>query len=246
MAVAVFALFGFIFLVTQDFQFVRGYSTLSAGVHTTPFAVAAGIASPIAPRLLLRAIGFVVAATTDQHSSYWFHVGTAMVLMASGLGLTTAPSTEAIMGALPREKAGVGSAVNDTTRELGGTLGVAVVGSVFAPVYVPNLADALGGMPIPGPVLDAARESRAGAFIVADEAPAEAQPVMIDAARDAFVDGLAFGSLAAAAAAAIGAIAVLKFLPGKLLEVGGGIEAPGLDLKLPDLWPASTCVSERR
>ena len=108
MAVAVFALFGFIFLVTRYFQFVRGYSTLSAGVHTLPFAVAAGIASPIAPRLLLMAIGFVVAATTDQHSSDWFHVVPAMVLMASGPGLTTAPSTEAIIGALPREKAGVG------------------------------------------------------------------------------------------------------------------------------------------
>jgi EmrB/QacA subfamily drug resistance transporter len=226
-AVAFFALFGFIFLVTQYFQFVRGYSTLSAGVHTLPFAVAAGMASPIAPRfvaragtsrvvaagLVLMAAGFVVAATTNEHSSYWFHVVPAMVLMASGLGLTTAPSTEAIMGALPREKAGVGSAVNDTTRELGGTLGVAVVGSVFASVYGPNLADALRGMPIPGPALDAARESMAGAFVVAEQAPAEAQPIIVDAARDAFVDGLAFGSLAAAAAAALGAIVVLKFLP---------------------------------
>ena len=104
--------------------------------------------------------------------------------------------------------------MNDTTRELGGTLGVAVVGSVFASVYGPNLADARGGMPIPGPALDAAREPRAGAFIVADQAPAEAQPVIIDAARDAFVDGLAFGSLAAA----IGAIAVLKFLPARTPE----------------------------
>src|SRR5919106_1883768 len=228
-AVAFFALFGFIFLVTQYFQFVRGYSTLSAGVHTLPFAVAAGIASPIAPRLVTRAgtsrvvagglalmaAGFVVAATTDASSSYWFHVVPAMLLIASGLGLANAPSTEAIMGALPREKAGVGSAVNDTTRELGGTLGVAVVGSVFASVYGPNLVDALRGMPIPGPALHAPRESVAAAFIVADQAPAEAQPIIIDAARDAFVDGLAFGSLAAAAAAALGAIVVLKFLPAR-------------------------------
>jgi EmrB/QacA subfamily drug resistance transporter len=228
-AVAFFALFGFIFLVTQYFQFVRGYSTLAAGVHTLPFAVAAGLASPIAPRLvtragtsrvvagglLLMAAGFVVAATTDENSSYWLHVVPAMLLMASGLGLTTAPSTEAIMGALPREKAGVGSAVNDTTRELGGTLGVAVVGSVFASVYGPNLVDALRGLPIPAPALDAARESVAAAFTVADQAPVEAQPIIVDAAKDAFVDGLAFGSLAAAAAAALGAIAVLKFLPAR-------------------------------
>lgn len=226
-AVAFFALFGFIFMITQYFQFVRGYSTLSAGVHTLPFAVAAGIAAPIAPRLvnragtsrvvagglLLMSMGFVVAATTDEGSSYWLHVVPAMVLIASGLGLTNAPSTEAIMGSLPREKAGVGSAVNDTTRELGGTLGVAVVGSVFASAYGPNLVDALRGMPIPGPALEAARESVAAAFVVAEQAPPEAQPLIVDAAKDAFVDGLAFGSLAAAGAAALGAIAVLKFLP---------------------------------
>jgi EmrB/QacA subfamily drug resistance transporter len=241
-AVAFFALFGFVFLVTQYFQFVRGYSTLSAGVHTLPFAIAAGVAAPIAPRLVTRAgtkrvvagglmlmsAGFLVAATTGVHSSYWLHVVPAMLLMASGLGLTNAPATEAIMGALPREKAGVGSAVNDTTRELGGTLGVAVVGSVFASAYGPNLADALRGMPIPEPALAAARESVAAAFVVAERAPAEAQPVIVDAAKDAFVDGLAFGSLAAAAAAALGAIAVLKFLPARASEAATAeVDPPG-------------------
>src|SRR5262245_21313984 len=113
-AVAFFALFGFIFLITQYFQFVRGYSTLSAGLHTLPFAVAAAIVAPIAPRLASRfgstrivaaglalmAGGFLVGATTTVTSAYWGPVVLTMVLIAGGLGLTTAPATDAIMGAL--------------------------------------------------------------------------------------------------------------------------------------------------
>jgi MFS transporter, DHA2 family, multidrug resistance protein len=108
--VAFLALFGFISLVTQYFQFVRGYSTLSAGLHTLPFAVAGALAASIAPRLVnrvgtakvvagglaLMASGFLVAATISASSSYWLHVVPSMVLIASGLGLTTAPATEAI------------------------------------------------------------------------------------------------------------------------------------------------------
>ena len=155
-AVAFFGLFGFIFLITQYFQFVRGYSTLSAGLHTLPFAVAAAVAAPIAARLALRfgtkrvvtaglasmSIGFFWASTLGADTPYWTVVVPQMVLIAAGLTLTTAPATEAILGSLPKEKAGVGSAVNDTTRELGGTLGVAVVGSVFSSLYGPELVGA--------------------------------------------------------------------------------------------------------
>jgi EmrB/QacA subfamily drug resistance transporter len=228
-AVAFFALFGFIFLITQYFQFVRGYSTLSAGVHTLPFAVAAAVAAPIAPRvasrfgstrvvaggLALMATGFLVAATTTATSPYWGTVVLSMVLIAAGLGLASAPATEAIMGALPRDKAGVGSAVNDTTRELGGTLGVAVVGSVFSSVYGPKLIEGLGGLPIPGNALAAAKESVAAAITVAHQAPAQAQPAISHAAQSAFIDGLTYGSLVAAAAAAVGAVVAMAFLPAR-------------------------------
>src|SRR5262249_16146909 len=142
---AFFALFGFVFMVTQYFQFVRGYSTLSAGVHTVPFAVFTGVTAPISPKLVRRfgtnrvvsvgllamAGGFAIAAVTTATAPYVVLVA-AMLGMGGGLGLVTAPATDSIMGSLPREHAGVGSAVNDTTREFGGTLGVAVVGSAFA------------------------------------------------------------------------------------------------------------------
>ena len=117
-AFAFFALFGFIFLITQYFQVVRGYDTLSAGVHTLPFAVAVGITSPLSARLALRigtkavvagglavmGVGFVVASTNGVDTPYWGPVVLAMVLIAAGLGLATAPATESIMGSLPRRE----------------------------------------------------------------------------------------------------------------------------------------------
>jgi hypothetical protein len=143
-ALAFFGLFGFIFLITQYLQVVRGYDTLRAGVATIPFAVVMGLMSPVAIGAMKRAgtkvvvasglasmsAGFVVAATVGVSSAYWGRVIISMTLMAVGLALVSSPATEAIMGAVLPGKAGAGSAVNDTTRELGGCLGVAVVGSV--------------------------------------------------------------------------------------------------------------------
>ena len=145
---AFFALFGFIFMVTQYFQFVRGYGTLEAGVRTVPFALFTGMAAPLSAKLAERfgtkaivaaglvsmALGFAWTTRDTATSSYWLVVG-QMFFMGGGLGLVNAPATEAIMGSLPPAKAGVGSAVNDTARELGGTLGVAIIGSLFASVY---------------------------------------------------------------------------------------------------------------
>ena len=229
-AVAFFALFGFIFLITQYFQVVRGYGTLSAGVHTLPFAVGAGVAAPVAARLALRfgtkaivtsglasmAIGFAWASTLGVDSAYWGPVVGSMVLIAAGLTLTTAPATEAIMGSLPKEKAGIGSAVNDTARELGGTFGVALVGSVFSSIYGPKIADLFSGLPIPAPALAAAKESVVAAAEIADQAPAAARETILDAARSAFLDGMTAGCRVAALAAILGALAALAFLPNQV------------------------------
>lgn len=228
-AVAFFGLFGFIFVITQYFQVVRGYSTLSAGVHTLPFAIGAAVAAPIAARLALRfgtkrvvaaaltsmTVGFLWASTFDADTPYWGPVVGSMVLMAVGLTMTTAPATDAILGSLPKEKAGVGSAVNDTTRELGGTLGVAVVGSVFSSIYGPKLLDALAGLPIPQPALDAASGSVQAAAAVAEQAPPQGRTIILDAARSAFLEGMSAGVRVAAVATGLGAIAALLFLPSR-------------------------------
>ncbi len=166
-AVAFFCLFGFIFIVTQYFQFVKGYSTLSAGVHTLPFAIVAAIFTPIAAvvalkigsravvgtGLLLMGGGLVMAGLTSTPNAAFFGpIIVAMVLLALGLSAITAPATEAVMGSLAADQVGAGAAVNNTTRELGGTLGVAVLGSVFASAYGPRIAKAFGPFPsLPGP-----------------------------------------------------------------------------------------------
>jgi hypothetical protein len=138
-----------------------------------------------------------------------------MVTIAIGLGLTTGPATESIMGSLPEEKAGVGSAVNDTTRELGGTLGVAVVGSVFASIYGAALVDALQPLDLPSDLLDAAGESTAAALSIAQSLPGDVGAGVVTAAQDAFIDGLSSGSLVAAGVAAVGAVVALAFLPAR-------------------------------
>jgi EmrB/QacA subfamily drug resistance transporter len=225
--VGFFALFGFIFLITQYFQFVRGYDTLSAGVHTLPFAIATGISAPVSAALALRfgprvvigsglgvmAIGFVLASTLKASTPYFGSVVISMVLIALGFGAVTAPSTTAIIAVLPKEKAGIGSAINDVTRELGGTIGVAVVGSVFASVYGTNIVSKLRGLPIAEPARQAAKSSVAAALAVAEQAPEQARPMIANAARTAFTDGMAAGTLVAAGAVAAGSLFAFTVLP---------------------------------
>jgi hypothetical protein len=117
------------------------------------------------------------------------------------------------MSSLPKEKAGAGAAVNDTTRELGGTFGVAVVGSVFASAYAPKIGDFLGQFPVPAEAVAAARESVAAAIVVAGRAPQEVQASIATAASSAFMDGMSIGCLVAAGVALVGAIAAFRFLP---------------------------------
>ena len=117
------------------------------------------------------------------------------------------------MGALPSDKAGVGSAVNDTTRELGGTFGVAIVGSVFASVFGSRLASALGEAGVPGNLVAQAQESMAAALTLAQQLPGELGGTVADAAQSAFTEGLQLGSLVAAGVVAVGAVLALLFLP---------------------------------
>lgn len=237
--IAFFALFGFTFLVTQYFQYVRGYSTLSAGLHTLPFAIGAGVTAPSAARLALRfgtkrvvswglfsmAIGLFVASQIDAGTSYWGVIVPSMLFLASGLACVTSPATEAVMGSVTRDKAGVASAVNDTAREVGGTLGVAVVGSVFASLYGPKIVDNLAGLPIPAEALDAAEGSMAAALIVAERAPAAGAQAIVAAARDAFMSGWMTACLVAVGVALVGSVLTLLFLPNRAASAEPAAEA---------------------
>jgi EmrB/QacA subfamily drug resistance transporter len=237
-AVAFFCLFGFIFLITQYFQLVKGYSTLSAGVHTLPFAIVAAIFTPIGAvmalkvgarlvvgvGLLLMGAGLIMAGfTSTPHAAFFGPIIISMVLLALGLSLITAPSTEAVMGALAADQIGAGAAVNNTTREIGGTLGVALLGSVFASAYAPKIIRAFAPYPIPVAARQAAHQSVAAALAVVGHAPATAQPVLRAAAFSAFGAGLKVACLVGAGMAVVGAVNAFRFLPGRSTMVAGDL-----------------------
>jgi len=228
-ALAFFGLFGFIFMITQYFQVVRGYDTLRAGVATLPFAVVIAAFSPVAIAamkrigtklvvafgLALMSAGFVVAATMPQNAPYLGQIITAMTLMAAGLAFTTSPATEAIMGALPPAKAGAGSAVNDMTREVGGTLGVAILGSVLNSAYTGHVLTALTRLGAPAAVAREAGQSVVAGLVTAAHFPPALQAAAADSVRQAFMAGLHRGSAVAAAATAAAAVVALIFLPAR-------------------------------
>ncbi|MBO0816004.1 MAG: MFS transporter [Actinobacteria bacterium] len=228
--VSFFTLFGFIFLITQYFQFVRGYGPLSTGVRLLPVALAVGAGSVAGTQLAVRAgtklivttglvamAGFYgwAAATISATLAYGI-IAAQMVAYGLGLGLTSAPATESIMGAIPRAKAGVGSAINDATRLIGGTLGVAVIGSVYASVYASRLTATMPAA-VPGRAAAIAHQSVGAAYAAAAKIAALGHPALGQALQhastNAFLRGLTIGALVAGGAAALGAVLAVLFLP---------------------------------
>jgi hypothetical protein len=222
-------LFGFIFVITQYFQFIKNYSAFETGVRLLPVAGSIAVASVLGPRLVERvgttvvvtvglavfATGLGWASTVDAATAYSV-IAMQMLLLGGGLGLTTAPATEAIMGSLSADKAGVGSAVNDTTRELGGTLGVAIVGSVFASVYSGQLGSAPALAGLPADLRSAMQRSMAVSHRVIGELPTGPAADVRRAVNEAFLDGLQVGSLVCAGIALSAALVVAWLLPARL------------------------------
>ncbi|WP_067819893.1 MFS transporter [Nocardia inohanensis] len=159
--VSYFSAFGFLFLITQYFQGVKELSPLQFGIHSLPFAVAVGLGAPVATLLaqrvgttamvvsglLVLGVAMYIAGQTTVETPYLGPVVLSMILMGLGFAVVQGPATESIMGAVPLEEAGAGSAVNDTTREVGGALGVALLGSIMTSVYTSRVAEKIAGIP---------------------------------------------------------------------------------------------------
>jgi EmrB/QacA subfamily drug resistance transporter len=222
-----FALFGTIFFLSQYLQFVLGYSALQAGQRVIPVATLV-LGAPIGIKLSQRlgertvipfgmalvAAALALLSTTGVDTGYG-RVAIVLSMIGFGMGLAMAPATEAVMGSLPKDKAGVGSAVNDTTRQIGGALGVAVLGSILSSSYgdrlVGNLAEQAAGQPVP----DAALGGIGGALAVAGRLPADAGAAFAGAAREAFIHGMDTTVAVGAGVAALGAVLSLLILPGR-------------------------------
>jgi EmrB/QacA subfamily drug resistance transporter len=210
LTLATFSLFGAIFFLTQYLQGVLGYDALGAGLRMLPVAgglvVAAPLSSVLAARIGTRrtvtlgmsavATGLALVLLAGAGSGYG-PVALSMVVLAVGMGMAMAPATDSIMSALPAARAGVGSAMNDTVRMVGGALGVAVLGSLLSTGYRGGMEDAP----------EAARESLGAALQLGD-------PQLARAAADAFVSGMHTAALVAACVAAAGAVVAVRFFPG--------------------------------
>ena len=220
--ISYFALFGFIFLITQFFQFVRDYSALGTGTRILPVAASIAVSSIVggllSPRIGVKVVvatgmallggSFLWISTMEVDADYATTIVGQMILMGTGLGLISTPATESIMQVLPPSRAGVGSAVNDATRELGGTLGVAVVGSLFSSLYGARLVESLEGL-LPAAQLRAAEDSVG----VTDALGAQVAGVTT-VMEEAFMSGLGASCLVIGVLCVAGAVFSLVALPG--------------------------------
>jgi Na+/melibiose symporter-like transporter len=223
------SLFGTLFLTTQYLQSVLGYSTVEAGAVVLPQAIMLMIFAPLSSvwvqkwgnkkvvttGLLLVATSFVLYLMFTPDSGVLQIIGVTMV---TGVGMANvlAPCTDSIMGSLPRAKAGVGSAVNDTTRQMGGAVGVAVFGSLMASHFTSSMTEKIGGK-VPAQLFAQVKDNVGHAIAVATEVPAARQFAdrIVTAANDSFVSGLHLVALVAAGITVFAAIGVALFLPAR-------------------------------
>ena len=231
-ATAFFGLFGFVFLVTQYFQLVRGYGAFESGLRTLPFALFTGITAPLAPfaarrfgsrwvltvGLTLMSVACALCSGNDASTPYATIVW-QMLPLGMGLGLVNATGTDTIMVGLPKEKAGIGSAVNDTARELGGTLGVAAMGSLFASLYSTTVEAELDPITLPAGAVKLCQASVIAGDRVADEL-GRRMPEVASVVRSALVNGF-LGGFQAAAWLGAGFLAVGALASIWILREGG-------------------------
>ncbi|MER5215516.1 MFS transporter [Streptomyces sp. NPDC002838] len=234
-----FGTFGAIYYSTQFLQFVLGYDALETGVRLLPLAgaVFAGAAATgrLTPKLGVKAmvtagmvigtVGVFLLTQVDKASAYGDFL-TPMLLLGFAIGLSVSPATDTIMDSFPESELGVGGGANDTALELGGSLGIAVLGSLLGTAYRDELTDLMGGR-LPAAALETAQDSVGGGLAVAEQiaktpsgGPQQAQAV-VDAVHEAFAHGVAQTSLVGGITMAAGTMIVLAVLPGRRAAAKG-------------------------
>jgi EmrB/QacA subfamily drug resistance transporter len=222
-SLASFALVGGLFFLTQYLQFVLGYDALGTGVRLLPFTTMAvgaplginltqhyGPKFSIAAGLAVTSIGLSVMSTTSLGDGYP-RVAGALGLIGFGIGMAMAPATDAVMASLPAEKSGIGSAVNDTTRQVGGALGVAVLGSLLTSRYADAVPTQIGATVVP----EQARSGIGQALAFADQTSGADGIRLVDTATAAFVNAMGTTVLIAAMVVLVGSVAAALWLPMK-------------------------------
>lgn len=224
-----FALFGTVFFLAIYLQAILGYTALEAGIRMLPIAVGLVLGSPLAmamakrtgekwPTVLglgLLGAAFVVIASTTPETDYWPQVPIQMVLMSFGIAFAMGPATESIMAAVPAAKAGVGAAVNDAVRQVGGAIGVAVLGSLLAGIYSARLADTGVLDVLPPAARAAASDNVQGAFSVASGLDGATAAALTDAATVSFIDAMTSATVVGLVAVVVGAVITAILMPSR-------------------------------
>jgi MFS transporter, DHA2 family, multidrug resistance protein len=232
-----FALMGVMYFLTTYLQSVMGYSALEAGVRMVPIALGVIVAARLSVALTthlgtkivvaagLALVGVSLGAFTSVgvDNGYFTKVAGALTFMGVGMGLAMAPATDAIMGSLPKAKAGIGSAMNDVVRELGGTLGVAVLGSIVSTSYASGMDGATSGLA--PEAAEAASDSVSAAHEVAAEAGGGGGAQLVALADQAFVDAMTTAAGVAAIVALVGALFAALYLPARARTEPDQVEA---------------------
>jgi predicted MFS family arabinose efflux permease len=223
---AFFALFGTIFLTTQYLQIVQSRSAIETGLVMLPIAfglvMGAGLSHKLnqklgTPRQLFAALTMV--ALTIGTVPFWspdtpaWLIAAFFFVLPFAMGNVMAPATVAVMSAVPEAKAGVGSAMNDVNRMVGGALGVAIIGSVASSLYGSKVDSATAGLP--DGAAHTATDSVGGAVAVAEQAPAQAGDALTAVANGAFTDAMGLALLVGSGVLIAGAVLVKRFLPGE-------------------------------
>ncbi len=232
-ALAAFALTGLAFELTQYLQFVQGYTPLQAGLRFLPLAIGFGIAGPITQRLVPRsgtarvvatalggvAVLFAALSLVEPETSYWL-VGAALLLIGLGVGAAFVPSTDAVMAAVPGANAGLGSAINDSGRQVGAALGIGILGALANAGFRSGIAEAVSPL---GPDLAATAKRSVGAALeVSGGMGGPGGDALRRAAYAAFMDGFGLAMLAGAGLLVAGAVLVLRRLPSQDVQIGPG------------------------
>ena len=225
-----FSMFGCFFFLSQYLQTVHGYSPLQSGVRLLPMAIAAFIGAMFSARLaqqigtkLTVALGILIAACGLYYfnriaavNTSYLKIAIGMCITSLGMGVTMSPATNSIMGSVPVDEAGVGSAMNDTNRQIGGALGVAILGTLLNSAYAASIDKIVWPAPLPAQALTTIRGGIQGAQIVAatvqKQSPTLAQ-FIVNQANQAFTASMAHTLLIAAIIMAVAAVVVLVILP---------------------------------
>jgi EmrB/QacA subfamily drug resistance transporter len=263
LTLVMFSLFGSLFFLSQYFQSVEGYTALQTGVRLLPMALTMTVAAASSARIaqyvgtklavsggiLIAALSLLFMAETFTPDSSYLTLLFGLILLAVGLGTAMAPATNSIMGSVPVDKAGVGSAMNDTNRMVGGALGVAVLGTLMNNAYRHQIGTMLAQLQVKpsAGLVGAVQSSIQGAHIAAAQipVPAVAQQI-INGSNHAFVSGMNEALLAGAIIMGIASVAALIILPAQVRPwhtVEGQVETVAVEAGVAEVDAAEAGAS---